>query len=154
VYALGFLLGPRLNAAGRIGNALLAFRLLTTRERGEASQIAQQLEVLNRERQAIEIAVVDQAMMQAEAAMGKEGRASVLVVTRKGLHPGVVGLAAARLKERFQLPSFVLAEDGERAAGSGSRRDPRARARRACRRRGALPACVRERRALGGRSLR
>ncbi len=110
VYALGFMLGPSLNAAGRIGNALLAFRLLTTKDRGEANQIAQQLEVLNRERQAIEIAVVDQAMMQAEAAMGKEGRASVLVVTRKGWHPGVVGLAAARLKERFQLPSFVLAE--------------------------------------------
>ena len=119
VYALGFLLGPRLNAAGRIGNALLAFRLLTTKERGEANQIAQQLEALNRERQAIEIAVVDQAMMQAEAAMGQEGRASVLVVTRQGWHPGVVGLAAARLKERFQLPSFVLAESGEHAAGSG-----------------------------------
>lgn len=120
-YALGFMLGPRLNAAGRIGNAALALRLLTTKDRGEAMQIAQQLEALNRERQAIEIAVVDQAVLQAEAALGKEGRASVLIVAKRGWHPGVVGLAAARLKERFQLPSFVLAEDknGLLAAGSG-----------------------------------
>jgi len=120
-YALGFMLGPRLNAAGRIGNAALALRLLTTKDRGEANQIAQQLEALNRERQAIEIAVVDQAVLQAEAALGKEGRASVLLVSKRGWHPGVVGLAAARLKERFQLPSFVLAEDknGLLAAGSG-----------------------------------
>ena len=105
-YALGFLLGPRINAAGRIGNAGLALELLTTRDRGEASQIAQELERLNRERQAIELAVVDQAVAQAEAMLGKERLAPVLVVSRKGWHPGVVGLAAARLKERFNLPSL------------------------------------------------
>ncbi len=121
-YALGFLIGPRLNAAGRIGHAGLALRLLTTRERGEASQIAQQLEALNRERQGIEMAVVDQAVRQAEAAMGHEGRASVLVVSREGWHPGVVGLAAARLKERFNLPSFVLAVDKVTGHASGSGR--------------------------------
>jgi len=119
VYALGFLLGPRLNAAGRIGNAALALKLLTTRDRGEAAIAAQELERLNRERQAIEIAVVDQAVMQAEAMLGKEQRQPVIVVARQGWHPGVVGLAAARLKERFNLPSFVLAEDGALAAGSG-----------------------------------
>lgn len=120
-YALGFMLGPRLNAAGRIGNAALAFRLLTTRDRGEAAMLAQDLEKLNRERQAVELAVVDQAVMQAEAMMGEGGRQPVLVVSRKGWHPGVVGLAAARLKERFNLPSFVLAEDdaGRQASGSG-----------------------------------
>jgi single-stranded-DNA-specific exonuclease len=121
-YALGFLLGPRLNAAGRIGNAGLALKLLTTRDRGEASRIAQELEVLNRERQTIEMAVVDQAMVQAEAALGREGRASVLLVTGKGWHPGVVGLAASRLKERFNLPSFVLAEDHASGLASGSGR--------------------------------
>lgn len=121
-YALGFLIGPRLNAAGRIGHAGLALRLLTTRERGEASQIAQQLETLNRERQGIEMAVVDQAVRQAEAAMGREGRANVLVVSRDGWHPGVVGLAAARLKERFNLPSFVLAVDKATGHASGSGR--------------------------------
>ena len=120
-YALGYLLGPRINAAGRIGNAAMALKLLTTRDKGEAAQIAQELERLNRERQEIELAVVDQAMAQADAMLGRERRASVLVVSGKGWHPGVVGLAAARLKERFNLPSFVLAEDkdGKRAAGSG-----------------------------------
>ena len=120
-YALGFMLGPRLNAAGRIGNAALALRLLVTRDRGEAMNIAQELERLNRERQVIELAVVDQAVLQAEAAMGREGHQKVLVVSSRGWHPGVVGLAAARLKERFGLPSLVLAEDkqGKIAAGSG-----------------------------------
>lgn len=121
VYALGFLLGPRLNAAGRIGHAKLALELLTTRDRGRAGTIAQELERLNRERQGIEMAVVDQAMAQAEAMLGQERREPVLVVSRKGWHPGVVGLAAARLKERFNLPSLVLAEDdaGQLTAGSG-----------------------------------
>ncbi len=120
-YVLGYLLGPRINAAGRIGNAALALKLLTTRDKGEAAGIAQELERLNRERQEIEIAVVDQAMNQADAMLGKERRGSVLVVSSKGWHPGVVGLAAARLKERFSLPSFVLAEDkaGLLASGSG-----------------------------------
>ncbi len=121
-HALGFMLGPRINAAGRIGNAALALKLLTTRDRGEAMNIAQELERLNRERQAIELAVVDQAVRQAEAAMGKERRQKVLVVSSKGWHPGVVGLAAARLKERLCLPSFVLAEDKEGKFASGSGR--------------------------------
>ena len=83
-YALGYLLGPRINAAGRIGNAALALKLLTTRDKGEAAAIAQELERLNRERQEIEIAVVDQAMAQADAMLGKERRAAVLVVSSTG----------------------------------------------------------------------
>jgi len=122
VYALGFLLGPRINAAGRIGDAGLALRLLATRDRGEANQIAQELERLNRERQEIEIAVVDRAVAQAEAAMGRERRQTVLVVSGQGWHPGVVGLAAARLKERFQLPCLVLAEDKVTGLAGGSGR--------------------------------
>ncbi|WP_342634758.1 single-stranded-DNA-specific exonuclease RecJ [Aestuariivirga litoralis] len=120
-YALGYLLGPRINAAGRIGNAGMALTLLTTQDKGEAAQIAQELERLNRERQEIELAVVDQAMVQADNMLGRERRGSVLVVSGRGWHPGVVGLAAARLKERFSLPSFVLAEDrdGKLASGSG-----------------------------------
>lgn len=120
-YALGYLLGPRINAAGRIGHAAMALKLLTTEDRGEAAQIAQELERLNRERQEIELSVVDQAMVQADNMLGKDRRGPVLVVSGKGWHPGVVGLAAARLKERFNLPSFVLAEDreGRLAAGSG-----------------------------------
>ena len=121
-YALGYLLGPRINAAGRIGNAAMALTLLTTHDKGEAAQIAQELERLNRERQEIELAVVDQAMIQADNMLGKERHGSVLVVSARGWHPGVVGLAAARLKERFGLPSFVLAEDREGKLASGSGR--------------------------------
>ena len=122
VYALGFVLGPRLNAAGRIGHADLALELLTTRDRGRANQLAQELELLNRQRQGIEMRVVDAAAVQAEAALGREQRSSVIVVTNDGWHPGVVGLAAARLKERFQLPSFVLSSNPKTGFASGSGR--------------------------------
>jgi single-stranded-DNA-specific exonuclease len=121
-YALGYLLGPRINAAGRIGSAALALKPLTTDDKGEAAQIAQELERLNRERQEIELAVVDHAMVQADNMLGQERRGSVLLVSGKGWHPGVVGLAAARLKERFNLPSFVLAEDAQNRLASGSGR--------------------------------
>jgi single-stranded-DNA-specific exonuclease len=122
VYALGFVIGPRLNAAGRIGHAELALELLTTRDKGRANQLAQELELLNRQRQAIELRVVDSAVLQAEAALGKERQASVLVVTNDSWHPGVVGLAASRLKDRYQLPSFVLASDPKTGLASGSGR--------------------------------
>ena len=122
VYALGFVLGPRLNAAGRIGHADLALELLTTRDKGRANQLAQELEQLNRQRQSIEMRVVDAAALQADAALGKEHRSSVIVVTNDGWHPGVVGLAAARLKERYQLPSFVLASNPKTGFASGSGR--------------------------------
>jgi single-stranded-DNA-specific exonuclease len=122
VYALGFVLGPRLNAAGRIGHADLAVKLLTTNDRGLASEIAQKLELLNRQRQAIELQVVDQAVSQADVAMGQEQRPPVVVVAADGWHPGVVGLAAARLKERFQVPAFVLANNKTTGMTSGSGR--------------------------------
>ena len=122
VYALGFVLGPRLNAAGRIGHGDLALELLTTRDKGRANQLAQELELLNRERQAIELRVVDAAIVQAEAARGKEHRASVLVVAGDGWHPGVVGLAASRLKDRYECPSIVLANNAKTGLASGSGR--------------------------------
>ena len=122
VYALGFVLGPRLNAAGRVGHADLALELLTTRDKGRANQLAQELEQLNRQRQAIEMRVVDAAAIQAEASLGKEHRSSIIIVTSEGWHPGVVGLAAARLKERYQLPSFVLASNPITGLACGSGR--------------------------------
>ena len=122
VYALGFVLGPRLNAAGRIGHADMALELLTTRDKGRANQLAQELEQLNRQRQAIELRVVDAAVIQADASLGKERRSSVIIVANEGWHPGVVGLAAARLKERYQLPSFVLANNPKAGLASGSGR--------------------------------
>lgn len=120
-YALGFLLGPRLNAAGRVGSANLSLDLLCTMDRGRASMLAAELERLNRERQAIEMAVLSQAMAQAEAALGREGHAAAIVVAGEDWHPGVLGLVAARLKERFNLPSFALGFAGgyELASGSG-----------------------------------
>jgi single-stranded-DNA-specific exonuclease len=119
-YALGFLLGPRLNAAGRIGDALLGLKLLTTHDRGEANAIAAKLESLNRDRQTIELQVLDQAAAQAEAMLAKAA-GPVIIVAGEGWHPGVLGLAAARLKERFNLPSIVLSHEpgSDIAAGSG-----------------------------------
>ncbi len=121
VYALGFVIGPRLNAAGRIGSAMIGVDLMLSTDRGKANAIAQQLESWNKERQAIELGVVDRADMQAQAAMGKTGNLPALVVAGEGWHPGVLGLAASRLKERYKVPSFVLgiAKDSGQATGSG-----------------------------------
>ncbi len=121
-YALAFLLGPRLNAAGRIGHANLAFELLTSRERGRCAIIAAELERLNRERQAIELGVLDQALREADAALGDQRAGPAIVVAGEGWHPGVLGLAASRLKERFNLPSIVLGFEKESLQASGSGR--------------------------------
>lgn len=122
VYALGFVIGPRLNAAGRIGSAMIGVDLMLCDNRGEANAIARQLEDWNRERQAIELGVVDQADLQAQAAMGKTGNLPALVVAGKGWHPGVLGLAAARLKERYKVPSFVLGISSQTGEATGSGR--------------------------------
>lgn len=119
-HALGFVLGPRLNAAGRIGSAMDGFALLTSADRGHASQLAQALEEMNKKRQAIEMATVDRAVAQAEDMLGQQASLPVLVVAGEGWHPGVLGLVAARLKERFNKPAFALGlpKDGSPAAGS------------------------------------
>ncbi len=121
-YALGFVLGPRINAAGRIGHADDALALLVATDKGEASALAHKLDEMNRKRQQIELRVVDEAYAQAEAALGKSASASVLIVAAEGWHPGVVGLAAARLKERFGLPSMVLAINPRTGHATGSAR--------------------------------
>ena len=107
-YALAFLLGPRLNAAGRIGHANLAFELLVSQDRGRCAIIAAELERLNRERQVIEMSVLDQALGEAEAALGAARSAPAIVVAGEGWHPGVLGLAAARLKERFNIEHTTI----------------------------------------------
>ena len=122
VYALGFILGPRINAAGRVGHAEEALALLTTNDKGEAYALARNLDDLNRKRQVIELRVVDEAIMQAEAAMGKDRRLSIVVVAADGWHPGVVGLAASRLKDRFAIPSLVLAMNTKTGLATGSGR--------------------------------
>jgi single-stranded-DNA-specific exonuclease len=122
VYALGFILGPRINAAGRVGHAEEALALLTTNDKGEAYALARNLDDLNRKRQVIELRVVDEAIAQAEAAMGKDKRPSIVVVAADGWHPGVVGLAASRLKDRFSVPSLVLAINKTTGQATGSGR--------------------------------
>jgi single-stranded-DNA-specific exonuclease len=117
---LGFLLGPRINAGGRIGRADLGVSLLLEEDPIEAARIAAELDRLNRERQAIEQATLQQADAEALAALGLEEKGAVVVTAGKGWHPGVVGLVAARLKERYGRPAFAIAlEAGGTGTGSG-----------------------------------
>ncbi len=117
---LGFLLGPRINAGGRIGDAALGARLLVTQEPGEATQIAAQLEELNRERQAQEASMVEEAVAQAQAEIGEGDGPFVLLTESVNWHAGIVGLIASRLKERFRRPAFAIQFDANgRGAGSG-----------------------------------
>jgi single-stranded-DNA-specific exonuclease len=116
---LGFALGPRINAGGRIGDAGLGARLLTLADGLEARRIASELDRLNSERQIVERATLEQAIAQAEAQLARSNRLSCLIVEGQDWHPGVVGLIASRLKERFNIPSFVIAFNGTNGTGSG-----------------------------------
>jgi single-stranded-DNA-specific exonuclease len=117
---LGFLLGPRINAGGRIGRADLGVRLLLEADPIEAAKIAAELDRLNRERQAIEQETLAQAEAEALAALGIEETGAVVITAAEGWHPGVVGLVAARLKEKFGRPAFAIAlEPGGIGTGSG-----------------------------------
>jgi len=117
---LGFLLGPRINAGGRIGRADLGVRLLLEDDSVEAARIAAELDRLNRERQIIEVETVAQAEAKAMAALGIEEKGAVVVTASEGWHPGIVGLVAARLKEKFGRPAFAIAlEPGGIGTGSG-----------------------------------
>jgi single-stranded-DNA-specific exonuclease len=117
---LGFLLGPRINAGGRIGRADLGARLLLETDAIEAAKIAAELDRLNRERQAIEQETLAQAEAAAMAALGIEEKGAVVITAAEGWHPGVVGLVAARLKEKFGRPAFAIAiEPGGIGTGSG-----------------------------------
>jgi single-stranded-DNA-specific exonuclease len=117
---LGFLLGPRINAGGRIGRADLGVRLLMETDPIEAAKIAAELDRLNRERQAIEQETLAQAEAEAMAALGIEEKGAVVITAAEGWHPGVVGLVAARLKEKFGRPAFAIAlEPGGIGTGSG-----------------------------------
>ena len=121
-YHLGYLVGPRINAGGRIGDAALGARLLTLTDEDEATAIAAQLDRLNRERQAMEQATLAVAEAEALAQVGlhDEG-AAIIAVGAVGWHAGIVGIVAGRLRERFGRPAFAvaLAEDG---GGTGSGR--------------------------------
>lgn len=115
---LGFALGPRINAGGRVGESTLGVRLLTTQDQDEARAIAAQLSTLNEERRAIE-AMVQEA---AEVQMEQQHNRSVIVVAAQGWHPGVIGIVAGRIKEKAGKPAIVVALDdknGGQGKGSG-----------------------------------
>ena len=114
---LGFALGPRINAGGRVGKADLGVRLLTTEDVGEAEAISAELDRLNEERRAIEAAVIGEAIERAAT----QGNRAVVVVAGAGWHPGVIGIVAGRLKERLGRPAIVVALD-EAGVGKGSGR--------------------------------
>jgi len=114
-YHLGYLLGPRINAGGRIGRADLGARLLRTRDEAEAARLAAELDRLNRERRDLQEAVVAEALAQAEA-RGLDG--PLVWAAGEGWHPGIVGIVAARLKEAAGRPAAVIGLDGGRGTGS------------------------------------
>ena len=114
---LGFALGPRINAGGRVGKSDLGVRLLTTEDPDEAREIAAELDRLNDERRAIEATVCDAAELEAK----RQDNRSVAVVAGRGWHPGVIGIVAGRLKERLGKPALVIALD-EAGVGKGSGR--------------------------------
>jgi len=116
-YHAGFILGPRINAGGRVGKADLGTRLLSTDDAAEATDLAAMLDGLNSERQAIEAGVQAEAIAQVEG--DGQGDTAIIVVAGDGWHPGVVGIVASRLKERYDRPALVIAMDGERGTGSG-----------------------------------
>ncbi|HEX6106319.1 MAG TPA: single-stranded-DNA-specific exonuclease RecJ [Gemmatimonadales bacterium] len=115
---LGFILGPRLNAAGRIGEATDGLRLLLTDDPDEAIRLARRLEGLNVERQALDQRILDEALSQVERTADPD-RDAGFVIAGDGWHPGVVGIVASRVVERYGRPAFLIAFDGEIGKGSG-----------------------------------
>lgn len=119
-YHLGFLIGPRINAGGRIGDAGLGARLLASDDPAEAERIAADLDRLNRERQVMEAAMVEEAEAQIFARHGSDP-GPLVVASSPDWHPGVVGLIASRLKEKWNRPALAVAFD-RGSLGSGSAR--------------------------------
>jgi single-stranded-DNA-specific exonuclease len=121
-YHLGFILGPRINAGGRIGDAALGAKLLSTGDTIEAARIAELLDRLNKERKTIETAALEEAMAIAEQHVEAEPERAIIIVGSEAWHKGIVGLVASRLVERFRRPACVIAWDksGEGCPGEGT----------------------------------
>jgi single-stranded-DNA-specific exonuclease len=111
-YHLGFLIGPRLNAAGRLGSAELGLELLMTLDAGRARRLAGQLDASNRERKRIEESIIEEAAAEVEASFDP-ARSFGLVASRRGWHVGTIGIVAARIAGRFRRPSVVIAVSEE-----------------------------------------
>jgi single-stranded-DNA-specific exonuclease len=118
--AAGFRLGPRINAAGRLKRADAALELLLTEDRERADEIARELDGLNHDRRQTEQRIVSEA----ERLCAPQLAAAAIVVAGEGWHPGVVGIVASRLVERYRRPSVVIALDGDSGRGSGRGIDP------------------------------
>ena len=120
-YHLGYILGPRINAGGRIGDAALGAKLLSIDDEAEAARIAATLDRLNAERKAIETEMLEEAMAEADRRIDADPDLPILVVGSERWHKGVVGLVASRLVERFGRPACVIAWE-QKAEGTGSLR--------------------------------
>ena len=116
-YHAGFLLGPRVNAGGRVGRADLGARLLACDDAGEAAKLAAELDAYNDERREIEGWVLDQALAQVES--GEAVSDGLVLAAGRGWHPGVIGIVASRLRERTNLPALVIALEDGQGKGSG-----------------------------------
>ncbi len=113
--AIGFRLGPRLNAAGRLYRADAGLELLLTEDRDRAKAVAAELDAVNAERRDVET----QIRFQAEALVAEHPKARALVLASEGWHPGVIGIVASRIAERHHRPAILIALDGEEGSGSG-----------------------------------
>jgi single-stranded-DNA-specific exonuclease len=121
-FHVGYILGPRINAGGRIGRADLGARLLSTEDPEEAAALAQELDALNASRKEVEKAVIDEAVAAIEKQSNFDPDAPVIVIAGDGWHPGVVGIAAGRLRERYRKPVIVIGIDRPADVGKGSGR--------------------------------
>lgn len=118
----GFILGPRINAGGRIGRADLGARLLSTDDPAEARALAAQLHALNLERREVEKQVTEAAVRRVEAGGAHADDSAVVVVSGEDWHPGVIGIVAGRLRERWRKPVVVIGLDAVNGVGKGSGR--------------------------------
>jgi len=122
VFHAGYILGPRINAGGRIGRADLGARLLSTDDPDEARELAAELDRLNGERKAVETQIQDAAIAAIETAANFDPAAPAIVVAEEGWHPGVIGIVASRLRERYRRPVIVIGIDRAADIGKGSGR--------------------------------
>ncbi len=122
VFQVGFILGPRINAGGRIGRSDLGARLLSTDDPNEAQALAEELDALNLSRREVERQVAEEAAQSIERRHAAPGDLPVIVVSGEGWHPGVIGIVAGRLRERFRRPVMVIGVDPVVGVGKGSGR--------------------------------
>ncbi|MFA5147043.1 MAG: single-stranded-DNA-specific exonuclease RecJ [Candidatus Omnitrophota bacterium] len=115
---IGFILGPRINAMGRVGSPLKALEMLLTDDESEAMRLAKMLDTENRARQKIEGKILEEAMAKVEREINF-ARHRVIVLASEGWHPGVIGIVASRIADRFYRPAIMISLDGKYGKGSG-----------------------------------